>query len=121
MNELLTLKDDSELEKIFPKKEKPPELPLPIKFDQTCKNAHCEVEMERMHCHYYVTPAPFATFQCPKCMLRLFLFEAPHTPLLMWSDTPRKSGQIFKDQVKALIERREKHWETNKRRHGEDM
>jgi hypothetical protein len=118
-HERATQEKDDELEKIFPKKVAPPKLPLPIDFDDTCKNRSCEIRMERVQCHYCVEPAPFETFQCPKCLLRLYLFDAPNTPFLMWSDTVRKSGQTFSEQVQALIKKREEHWQISKRRHGE--
>ena len=117
--EWFTQQTDEELKKTFPKKPQPPELPLPIDFDDTCKNAICEdVTLERLHCYYCVTPAPYATFQCPKCLRRLYLFDAPETPLLLWSNTVRKSGQTFAEQIAALIEKRERHWQTKKRRYG---
>ena len=92
---------------------------LPIDFDDTCKGRNCETRMQAMECPYNIDPVPFATYQCPKCLLRLYLFETAKTPFLLWSDTVRKSGQTFKEQLDVLIEKREQHWIISKRRHGE--
>lgn len=63
--------------------------------------------MERMPVLCWTRQRPFAIFQCPACKKRLLLFEAPITPLLVWSDS--YSGCIdFSGFIDRLIEERER-------------
>lgn len=79
---------------------------LPHAFDRTCK---CGLgQLEEMAVNYCTRVKPFMTFMCPKCMRRLFLIEAPRTPLLLWSDAfPRPAITDFSEWVEELIEKRE--------------
>ena len=80
--------------------------PLPPLFDDTCKK--CDATMERMPALCWTRHKPFAVFQCPDCKARLFLFDAPTRPLLVWSSSISSGSSInFSDFVDHLIKERE--------------
>ena len=80
--------------------------PLPPLFDDACKK--CDVIMERMPNLCWTRRKPFATFQCPDCKGRLFLFDGPVTPLMVWgSSIPSASNILFSDFIDSLIKERE--------------
>jgi hypothetical protein len=89
---------------------------LPVAFDDFCKS--CGTQMERMHCHYHTRQKPFATFQCPNCEIRLFLIEAPITPLLVWSNQTRIRCTRFSEYIDEVLAHREQAREIRKLRYG---
>ncbi len=76
--------------------------------------------MERMKVAYCTRHKPFATFQCPKCNLRLFIIEAERTPLLMWSDNARMEIR-FDESVDEALRKRKLDYERHKLRYGETV
>ena len=94
----------AELQKIFPKPQEMGDIPLPAEFDDACKK--CGKPMERMDICCWTQQRPFATFQCQMCKVRLFLFEVPVTPFLMWSESlpkPLVEAQFFSGTAAFLF------------------
>lgn len=58
---------------------------LPVGFDKTCNNNACRKTMEFVVTIYKTRRKPFATYQCPQCKTRLLVFDAPITPMFIWS------------------------------------
>ncbi len=58
---------------------------LPVWFDKTCNNNTCGKTMEFMVTVCHTRRKPFATYQCPHCKTRLLIFDAPITPMFVWS------------------------------------
>jgi hypothetical protein len=85
-------------------------------FDDSCKK--CGAAMQPARLVYYTQKKPFATFACATCKIRLMLFEAPITPLLVWSDNLVDKLE-FSDAIEKLIKERQHKIEVRARRYGE--
>jgi len=76
--------------------------------------------MERMYCHYLTDPRPFATFQCPDCLLRLFLIEEKDdTPLLLWSSQTVLHSIYFTEYVQTVRKKRKEDREKRRLREAQ--
>jgi hypothetical protein len=94
----------------FPKLEPVPAVPLPPAFDAACKR--CGEQMERMPVICRTRQRPFAIFQCqsPGCKVQLLLFDAPTSPLLIWSDSFNyavKFSEMIDDRIADRERKRE--------------
>jgi len=90
---------------------------LPALFEDLCKKEGCKKTMELMPVQYCTRRKPFATFQCPACKLQLLLFEAPVTPLLVWSDSFHQCID-FSEFIDELMAKREHKREIRAIRYG---
>jgi hypothetical protein len=111
-----------DLSPFFPKPPKPLTeveiaLRLPAAFDDKC--TACSESMELMPVFASTRHKPFATFQCPNCLLRLFLIETPGAPLLVRSDSI-ESGSVmtFSECIDKKIAERDHDLEVHELRYG---
>ena len=105
----LFAEDRRPLEEIFPHRDPAPDLPLPPAFDDTCRR--CTARMARMDPVYFVRRKPYATFQCTndRCMERLFIFDAPRAPFIIWSSSCRHWIDFSRQLDEAIEQREIKH------------